>query len=239
MIDKLVLVRPGHCDTGNHQVYIGEHTSPAIATKPYLLWFHIDTLPFRQGHEEWLSEAISYLDRKDVFAVGGSFNVHSKHHDAWPGWYFSEKCSENFALMKRSEFIRAMEEFCGGYISSGFGGNNPAAMTGQDRFLLEVAFERYIQKHQKYTLVREEDPTWTIFHTNLHGERLAKVRTDYLARKRVTKFLNAGCTGAKPPGIYYGHGAMASWLKRVRAQFGRSPMGPYWRTIKHVLLPKG
>jgi hypothetical protein len=235
MIDKLVLVQPGHCDTGNHQVFIAEHTSPAIATKPYLLWFHIDTLPFRQGHEDWLSEAISYLDRDDVFAVGGSFNIESKHHDAWPGWYFSHKCSENFALMKRSEFVRVMEEFCGEYISSGFTGKNPAAVTGQNRYLLEVAFERYIQAHQKFTLVREEDPTWTIFHTNVHGERLGKVRRDYLARKRVTNFLNAGCTGAKPPGIYYGQPPVAAWLRRVRTRFGRSPMGPYWRAIKDAL----
>ncbi|MGO8925733.1 MAG: glycosyltransferase family A protein [Limisphaerales bacterium] len=238
MIDKLVLVRPGHADTGNHQVYIGEHTSPAIATKPYLLWFHIDTLPFRQGHEEWLAEAISYLDRNDVFAVGGSYNFNCKHHAAWPGWYFSDKCSENFALMKRGEFVRAMEEFCGEYISSGFTGKNPVAATGQNRYLLEVAFERYIQAHQKYTLMREEDPTWTIFHTNVHGEGLGKVRTDYLARKRVTKFLNAGCSAAKPPGIYYGQPPVGAWLKRFRTQFGRSAVGPHWRAIKQLLAHK-
>ncbi len=234
LIDKLVLVRPGHCDTGNHQVYIGEHAAPAIATKPYLLWVHIDTLPFRQGHEDWLSEAVSYLERSDVFAVGGSYNVDCKHHDAWPGWYFSHKCSENFALMKRSEFIHAMEEFCGGYISSGYRGTNPAA--GQGRFLLEVAFERYIQNHQKFTLMREEDPTWTIFHTNVHGERLAAVRKDYLARKGITMFMNAGCNGTTAPGLYYGQPALTRWFKRLQHSFGNSKVGPLWRTLKRSLV---
>jgi hypothetical protein len=233
MIDKLVLVQPGHCDTGNHQVYLGAHTSAAVATKPYLLWFRVDVLPFRQGHAEWLSEAISYLDRDDVFAVGGSFNIGSKHHDAWPGWYFSDKCSENFTLIKRSEFIRAMQEFCGEYICSGFAGQNPA--TGQERHLMEVAWERYIQTHKKYTLVREEDSTWTIFHTNVHGERLTKVRTDYFARKGVAKFLNAGCTGVKLPGNYYGQPPMTVWLKRLRTGFGESPAGPCWRAVKGAL----
>jgi hypothetical protein len=137
--------------------------------------------------------------------------------------------------MKRSEFIRAMEEFCGEYISSGFAGQNPAAAMAQDRYMLEVAFERYIQAHNKFTLVREEDKNWTIFHTNVHGERLRKVRTDYLERKNVARFLNGGCNGAKPPGMYYGQPPMSAWLKRVRTQFGNSPMGPSWRAIKRSL----
>jgi hypothetical protein len=230
MIDKLVLVKSGHCDTGNHQVFIGGHTSAALATKPYLLWFRIDVLPFRQGHDDWLPESISYLDRDDVFAVGGTYNFHVKHHDAWPGWYFSDRCSENFTLIKRSEFIRSMEEFCGEYISSGYATKNPA--TGQDRHLIEVAWERYIQNHQKYTLMREEDATWSIFHTNVHGERLRKVRADYLARKGVTKFLNAASNGTRVPGLYYGTPRLTAWSKLVRTRFGASAAGPYWRALK-------
>ena len=239
MIDKLVLIQPGHCDTGNHQVHIGAHTSAAIATKPYLLWFRLDVLPFRDGHAQWLPEAIAYLDRTDVFAVGGSFNIDSKHHEAWPGWYFSHKCSENFSLMKRSTFIAAMQEFCGEYISSGFNAQNPAAAKGQThRGLMEVAWERYIQTHQTYTLVREEDPTWTIFHTNVHEERLAKTRKDYLARKGVLRYMNAGSTGIKPPGLYYGRPFLTAWVKQIRAQFGRSAMGPYWRAFKGAVRGK-
>ena len=104
----------------------------------------VDTLPYRRGHDDWLSEAIAYLERDDVFAVGGSFNNPSHHQDAWPGWYFSRKCSENFALMKRSKFISAVEEFAGEYVSSGFRGTNPAAETGQERFLIERAFDTYM-----------------------------------------------------------------------------------------------
>jgi hypothetical protein len=237
MIDKLVLVKSGHCDTGNHQVFIGGHTSAALATKPYLLWFRIDVLPFRRGHDDWLPEAMSYLERDDVFAVGGSFNLHSKHHEAWPGWYFSHKCSENFTLIKRSEFIRSMEEFCGQYISSGFSTTNPA-MGGKGRHLIEVAWERYIQTHQKFTLVREEDPTWSIFHTNVHGERLRKVREDYAARKGVTKFLNAGSNGTRLPGLYYGRPLLTAWARLVRHRFGDSALGPYWRSFKRSLRHK-
>ncbi|HWI57980.1 MAG TPA: hypothetical protein VNZ22_12185 [Bacillota bacterium] len=238
-IDKLLLIRPGHPDTPKERAHLAEHTAPSIASKRYLLFFKFDTLPYRDGREHWLVKATECLDRADTFAVGGSFNVMSKHHEGpWPGWYFSHKCSENFALMKREIFIRAMEEYAGQYISSGFRTTNPGSATGQDRYLIELAWERYIEKHQVYTLVQEEDPSWTVFHTNVHGERLGKVRTDYLARKQVTKFLNAGCSGARPPGIYYGQPSMDAWLARLREQFGGSAMGPYWRAIKRSLALK-
>ena len=121
--------------------------------------------------------------------------------------------------------------------SSGYATKNPAA--GQDRHLLEVAWERYIQTHQKYTLVRKEDATWSVFHTNVHGERLQNVREDYLARKGVTKFLNAGSNGTRPPGRYYGRPRRTAWLKLIRTRFGDSGVGPYWRGLKRTLFRRG
>ena len=234
LIDKLVLVRPGHCDTGNHQVYIGEHTAPAISTKPYLLWFHLDTLPFRSGYENWLSEAIEYLDREEVFAVSGAFNSHEKIRDAWPGWYYSQGCSENFALMKRSAFVKAMEEFCGEYISSGFAAQNPASENNRERYLLEVAFAQYLRKHGEFTLVREENANWTIFHTNRHGDRLVEIRKKYLDRKDISRFLNAASKGGESS-VFYGDTRFRIWLRKTRADFGRSRLGPVWRAIKRSL----
>jgi len=237
MINKLQLIRPEHSDNNRHTCFIQEHTAGAIASMPYLLFFKSDTLPYREGHENWLSQAIGYLERDDTFAVGGSFNDESKHHDAWPGWYFSHKCSENFALMKRSTFIAAMEEFAGEYISSGFRTLNPAAGTGQSRYLIEVAFERYISRHSKYTLVKIEDPTWTVFHTNVQGEQLMRVRDDYLARKGIEEFMNAGCTGVRPPGRHYGKEPIRmSLTKRLRIAFGSSSAGPLWRRMKGSLF---
>ena len=64
MIDKLLLVKADHCDTGRDINYIAEHTAPAIATKPYLLLFKIDCLPWRNGHDQWLVEAMQHLERR-------------------------------------------------------------------------------------------------------------------------------------------------------------------------------
>jgi hypothetical protein len=237
MIDKLLLVKPGHCDTGRDINYIAEHTAPAIATKPYVLFFKIDCLPWRSGHEHWLIEAMSYLERPDTFAVGGSFNCVARHHDAWdPAWYFADKCSENFALMKREHFIAAMEDAMGGYISSGFRGESFVQTEDEKHYLIELAFERYMHKHGRYTLTRVEDDTWTVFHTNVHNERLEKVREKFRSRTDVKAFMNAAnFTATFPHGVYYGKPASHAWHKRLRIALGASAFGPLWRTIKQSI----
>jgi hypothetical protein len=231
-IDKLQLIHSTNDDFGKDKGYIKEYTAGAIASKPYVLVFKTDTLPYREGHDDWIVEAIEYLDRDDVFAIGGSFNGPSKYKDAWDGWYFSKKCSYNFSIMKRSAFIAAAHEFANDFILSGFQTENPAI--GQERYFIEVAFEKYIERHNKSALIRLEDPTWSVFHTNVHDERLKWARERYQARKGIKKYLNAGYSDApvEPAKfLYYGQPA-PSLLKQIQIAFGASPMGTYWRAFK-------
>ena len=234
LIDKLQMIHPDSEDFGKDKGYIKEYTAGAISSKPYVLVYKTDTLPYQSGHDDWLIEAVSYLDRPEVFAVGGSYNMPCKHHDAWQGWYYSRKCSYNFALMKRDTFMACAHEFANDFILSGFKGENPASRTGQDRYFIEVAFEQYMEKHDLYTLMKVEEPNWTVFHTNLHDERLQKVRTQYLARTNIEKYLNAGNSELPPDpskALYYGYPA-PSLLKQLRTAFGTTRLGPYWRAFK-------
>jgi hypothetical protein len=240
LIDKLQLLQSDHEDNygGSETGYIKEYTAAAIATKPYVLCFHSDTLPYRKGHEGWLEEAIAYLDRDDVFAISGSFNLPSKHHDAWQGWYFSHKCSLNFALMKRITYMNAVHEFAGPFIISGFKGENPAAATDQERYVLEVAFERYIERHNMYSLCKIEDPNWTVFHTNTHEEILHKAREKYLARQDIERFVNVGYSDEEPipaNALYYGQPPIGI-IKQLRVALGQSSVGPSWRWLKQQLI---
>lgn len=219
LIDKLQIIRPDHPDNSRQTCYIQEHMAPTFASKPYLLFWKSDTLPYRQGHDNWLAEALTHLEREDTFAVGGSFNIPSKHHDAWPGHYYSDKCSENFSLMKRESFIKAMEEFAGQYISSGFRGYNPATPDGQSRYLIEVAFEKYIERHKKYTLCKIEDPTWTVFHTNASFDRMLELREKYRNRVDVAKYFNAGTNIPLNGGSYYDR--KPDRVKEARVALGR------------------
>lgn len=219
LIDKLQLIRPDHSDNSRETCFIQEHMAPTFASKEYLLFWKSDTLPYRKGHDNWLAEALGHLEREDTFAVGGSWNIPSKHHEAWPGYYFSHKCSENFSLMKRESFIQAMEEYCGAYIASGFRGVNPASVTGQQRYLIEVAFEKYIERHGKYTLTKVEDETWSVFHTNAAGQALADLREKYRKRVDVTKYFNSGTNIALNGGSFYDR--KPDRVKEARVALGR------------------
>ena len=248
MIDKLQLIHPDNDDFGKDKGYIKEYTAGAVATKPYVLTFKTDTLPYRQGQEGWLEEALAYLDREEVFALSGAWNLPAMDHQAWPGWYFSKKCSYNFALMKRSMFMAAAHEFGHEFILSGFKGENPAIKTGfeeygelanQDRYFVEVAFEKYLQHHNLYALSKVEDPNWTVFHTNVHDDRLKQVREEYLARQDIEKFMNVGFSDRKPDpskSLHYGiPPESVSLVKRVQVALGNSVLGGPWRSLKKKL----
>ncbi len=235
-IDKLQVIQPDHPDNrgGKETGYIQEYAAIALASNPYVLFFHADTLPYREGHADWLEQAIGYLERAEVFAITGSVNLPSFHHAAWDRWFFTDKCSLNFALLKRTTLDGAINEFAGDYILAGFRGKNPAQATYQDRFLLEVACERYMSQHNVFSLVRVEDPTWTIYHTNVHGARLQAVRAEYLKRENIAPYLNlASCTDARRTldMRYYGQRPPGA-VKRLRIRFGQSAAGPSWRALK-------
>lgn len=240
LIDKLQLIHSDNEDFGKDKGFIKEYTAAAIASKPYILCFKTDTLPYRKGYENWLEEAIGYLDREDVFCISGAWNLPSKHHDAWPGWYFSTKCSYNFLLIKRSMFMAALHEFGDEFIRSGFKSHNPAV--GQERFFIEVAFEKYIERHNVYTLCKVEDPNWTVFHTNTHEALLKETREKYLAREDIERFMNIGFSDEEPDpakALYYGlPPEKISLIKRLRIAVGSSQLGPYWRLLKQKLVPR-
>jgi len=136
--------------------------------------------------------------------------------------------------MKRNTFMKAVHEFAGPYIIAGFKGKNPADATDQGRYLLEVALEEYIKRHKVYTLCKVEDPNWTVFHTNLHGEPLQKAREKYLARKGIKRFMNVGFSDAEPipaNALYYGQPPIGI-LKQLKIAFGKTQLGSYWREFK-------
>jgi len=232
-IDKLQVIHSDHPENDKNKCFFQEHAAGAIANKPYLLFFKSDTLPYRQGHDNWLVEAIGYLERPDTFGVGGSYNCPSKHHEAWPGWYFSHKCSLNFLLLKRDIYTRAIEEFAGEFVASGFRTTNPLTGIADTRYVMETSLETYMRNHNLFTLARIEDPTWTVFHTNVVGPSLVKVREDYLARRGITRFMNGGNFNRIYRGGYYGRPALR-W-SRFKWRVNDSPLGPLVRAIKKLI----
>jgi len=54
-IDKLQVIHSDHPENDKNKCFFQEHAAGAIANKPYLLFFKSDTLPYRQGHDNWLT----------------------------------------------------------------------------------------------------------------------------------------------------------------------------------------
>jgi hypothetical protein len=209
LIDKLQLIRPDHPDNNKETCYIQEIYVGQFASKPYLLFWKSDTLPYRRGSDGWLVDAIRWLERDDTFAIGGSYNVPARHHDAWTDdtggeWFFSDQCSVNFCLMKRESFVAATEEYAGEFIRSGFRTENPGKGTGYERYIIETSFERYMRRHNKFVLSRVEDDHWSVFHTNAAGQRLAELREKYRKRIDVRRYFNAGNIVPLNGGSFYG-----------------------------------
>jgi|GEM_PF-807834 len=262
-IDQLLLLEQDHPRVGKENCFIQEHTAAGLATRPYLLFFKSDTLVYREGNEEWLMRAMELLERGDTFAVSGSFNRPCRHRevemDSAPAptpalprstrgggkmedaiaaaeWYFTEKCSLNFALMKRDRYLAAIEEFGGEYVASGFTSTSPLPDDGKGsrRYFIEAAWEAYMKNHGLFTLARVEDLAWTIFHTNVQGADLVGVRRDFLARRDVEKYMNAGQVVELHGGCYYG--MKRDRMKEWRVMLGATPLGKPWRALKRLVF---
>jgi len=201
LIDTLSLNREDHPEKGKEFAYIREYHVANLSRKKYLLFSKFDTLPYQKNNNNWLTEAISFLDKNEVFAFGGSSNYKAKHHEAWNGYYFSERLSENFALIKRDIHTKAMREYASDFIDSGFRKYNPDP---NQRRTVEIAWEKYMQNHQVYTLMKEETENWTVFHTNINGENLKEVRKKYKDRIDIKKYLNAGLYAERENKWFYG-----------------------------------
>lgn len=232
-IDKLQLIKPAHPDNDKSRCYIQEYNAAMIASKPYLLFYKTDTFPFRDGLETWLEEAVQYLDQPDIFAVSGAFNWNSKTHDAWPGWFYTQICTENFALMKKETFVKAMREFAGEFIDKNFAGENPAGEEGKNgRFLLEIGFNWYMKKHNIFTLVHDDNQQWTVIHTNLKGRKLLEWRGKFYQRKGLGRHFRQRALAKEPYAVYYGHSAWFHFKRHSRIALGRSRFGALVRAIK-------
>ncbi|NJK88677.1 MAG: glycosyltransferase family 4 protein [Myxococcales bacterium] len=239
LVDRVCLSSPKTYDIGKHQSYIADHLSAALGNKPYLMWFHFDTLPYRRGNPEWIVEAVKLLERKDTFSVSGSYNMPSKHHEAWNGWFYSHKCSQNFALMKQEMFAHSVEAFEGDFVRSGYYEPCPEKNPLAERFLSEVVCETYMRDRGMYSLSRKESLDWSIGHTNVFDEKLRNIRPNYLRRTDVRPYLNLGDRYSYGKDYlyerYYGQGLGPSTVKRLRMRVGASPLARlYRRAVTHL-----
>lgn len=191
-IDKLYLMQPQHPENHKHLCFIQEYYSGVLGSGDYLLFFKQDTLPYRRGHDDWLAEAISLLAADPrLFAITGTSPGPAFLGEASAEYWCLERTSENFALIPRRHHVAAMR-ICEDFWASGWRGVNPFAHIHPvaARCLIECAWDKYCRAHGLRALMRKEDDTWSLFHTNASGDELLWLRERNRERRGLERFYN-------------------------------------------------
>jgi hypothetical protein len=194
-IDKLYLMQSDHPENHRYLCFIQEYYAGVMASGDYLFSFRQDTLPFRQGHDDWVDEAIALMKGDPtVFAVSGSSPGQYPLGDCGDGWWCLENTSENFALVPRRHHVESMR-ICHDFWSSGWRGVNPFAHIGPiaARCMIECAWDKYCRDRGMRVLMKKEDQSWSVFHTTERGETLMRLRERNRRREGLEPYFNREC----------------------------------------------
>ncbi|MEM8758329.1 MAG: hypothetical protein AAGF47_11170, partial [Planctomycetota bacterium] len=159
------------------------------ATTRWLLFFKLDTLPFRIGRDRWLAEVLAQIEAAGCSGFAGS----ARWPDLTPagdGWAKTQRFSLNFGLIERERFLRIVERESAQALEKVRVGGVRSA----ERFFVEAAIERDQRDAGRWNLFLPETPEFSVFHVNVWGEKLERVRERYRRRIGIGPFLNT----AKP-----------------------------------------
>jgi hypothetical protein len=221
VIDRLILLDPRGRSARELEPDAIRLAVDAAATD-WVLLFKLDTLPYRSGNENWLSEVMEMIDKHGLVGMTGSWQI-SHLIPLESGYCTTQKFSNNFSLIQKKGWLDAIDSDQ----RRAPGSSTPLKpeFHGNDvRFLTEYLIESDLEQTGKRLLVKNESLDWSVFHVNVWGEQLRKVRNSYLERKGVKRYLNT----AKPPWknarypwqIHYGF-PRPPLVTRIRITLGR------------------
>ncbi len=189
LIDQLIYLEP-------HGRSVREIDAQAIrlivdaATTTWVLLVKLDTLPYRSGQHNWMTEAIRLIEEHKLFGMTGGFLI----ADLFPlenGYSLTQKFSNNFSIFRRRDWLNVIDA----YMNEGHDSardQKPQFQGDHVRFINEYAIERHLQEKGERMLVKHDSLDWSVFHVNVWGDALRKVRITYLQRKHVKCFFNTG-----------------------------------------------
>ena len=149
----------------------------------WVLLIKLDTLPYRSGHETWLDDAMERVDKYRLFGMTGGFPI----ADLVPledGYSTTQKFSNNFSIFRRSDWLNVIHATIGNGYSQGIAGS--LQFQGDNiRYINEYTIETYMENTGKRMLVKHDTRDWSVFHVNVWGEALRRVRIPYVKRQGV------------------------------------------------------
>jgi hypothetical protein len=198
LITRLETIAPDSWENHFHRCYIQEYQSGRIATGEVLVFAKPDTLPFRRGHEGWLSADIAKLAEPGVLAITNTHLIDPPSGREGP-YLVHDFASLNFAMMTRARFMEAMDYSAAEFVAGHFRGDYPESIVCEEQYrraLVEWCWSRFAREKGMRVLAREESPEWMIFHINKHGRKLLSIRAAMRRGEGITPHLN------KPKGLY-------------------------------------
>jgi hypothetical protein len=220
-IDQIIGLEPKGRQVGEIDAEALRIVVDAAPTE-WVLLIKLDTLPYRSGHASWLADAMEMIEKHELFGMTGADLANPKLRLLEKGYCVTPKYSNNFSLFRRSDWLSVINQAMGQESvailsrSSQFSGENL-------RFLNEHLIEKHLEETGRKMLVIIESLDWSVFHVNVWGETLRKVRLSYIERKGVKRFLNKGKPLRRvllhPWQKYYGFPS-PSLLKHLRIVLG-------------------
>jgi hypothetical protein len=218
LIDQIIYLEPN-----GRSIYEldaeGIRVAIEAANTDWILLAKLDTLPFREGHESWLDNAIQAIQHFNCLGLTGAGSAYYDVQKAEKPYSKIQKFSNNFSIIKRKDWLNIQDT----YIGRNFDGPlmQDAKFSGaMIRVANEEAIETFLRDNQCYMLVRWQTLPWSVFHVNVWGENLRQIRELYIARKNVKPYLFTGkphdqSSRTRPWIRYYGY-PKPSWIYRLR-----------------------
>jgi hypothetical protein len=189
-IDRIIGIEPNGRLVGQIEAEAVRVVVEAAPTE-WVLLIKLDTLPYRSGHAGWLADAMEVIHRYKLFGMTGSALADPSQRPLEKDYCVTQKYSNNFSLFRRSDWLSVINQAVGQ--ESGAFLSNRSQFSGENlRFLNEYLIENHLEETGRKMLVRIESLDWSVFHVNVWGETLRKVRISYIKRKGVKRFLNKG-----------------------------------------------
>jgi hypothetical protein len=192
MIDQILSIDPAGRTVMETEPRATRLVVEAAPTE-WVLLIKLDTLPYRLGHDDWLSQAMERILKHGLVGMTGSSPMMTLA-PLEEGYSLTQKFSNNFSLIRRSDWLNTVSACVGTDYNEG-PALTPLFQGAQIRFLNEYAIESHLERTGQHMLVRHESRDWSVFHVNVWGESLRRVRESYNGRRRINRFLTSG----KPP----------------------------------------
>ena len=153
--------------------------SVEAAPTEWVLLIKLDTLPYRRGHDDWLEQAMRRIEQHRLFGLTGSF-LPGPTESLEDGYSLTAKYSNNFSIFRRDQWLPIVHSAVGADFRGPLGLDRfPGDLI---RFATEAAIEAHLAETGQRMLMRWESPDWSVFHVNVWGEQLRRVRDDFLAQ---------------------------------------------------------